>query len=259
MSLAPTAWLPARTSPRAGTLRLICFPSAGSGASRYRGWPAALPHDVDVLAVQLPGREGRFGEAPFDQLEPLISVLVRELAPVVGDGTPYVLFGHSMGALIAFELARRLRRDVLRGPRQLQVSGHRAPQLPHLGPRLHAEPDARLAHEMRRLGGTRQEILRADELVHLLLPTLRADWTLWETYAYQPEPPLDCDIAVFGGAEDTETSYFELAAWRDQTTRTCSLRLFPGDHFFLDSARNLFLSALAEAVQPYRPKEDAEA
>ena len=227
--------------------RLFCFPNAGAGASSFRGWTSSLPDAVELVPVQLPGRESRFAEPPFTSLEPLVDTLAHVLRPWLDQ--PFAFFGHSMGALIAFELTRRLRQDGQPLPSQLFVSGHRAPHLPHLGPRFHRQPDDVLLREMRRLGGTRQEVLQDADLMRIVLPTLRADWTLWETYHYLADSALAVPITVFGGADDTEASYFELRAWQQQTCAAFRLRVFPGDHFYLASARQLFLAALAEELK----------
>jgi medium-chain acyl-[acyl-carrier-protein] hydrolase len=158
---------------------------------------------------------------------------------------PFAFFGHSMGALISFELARHLRRIHYPGPAQLFISAHRAPQLPDSNSPLHDLPDSALIDALSRLGGTPQAILQHTELMNVMLPILRADLTLCETYVYISEPPLDCPIAVFGGEQDSMVSTQELQEWRNQTRSAFTLHMLPGDHFFLHSRQNLLLGTLS--------------
>ena len=225
-------------------LRLFCFPYAGGGAGIFRTWSDALPPTVEVCAVQLPGREWRIRETPFNDLIPLVQTLVPVLRPYFD--IPFTFFGHSMGALIGFELARRLSTHEGRGPVHLFVSGCRAPQLPDPGPPIHALPRAAFVSELRRLNGTPEEVLGNLELMQLLLPTLRADFALCETYVYSPQLPLDSSISAFGGLQDAEVSHEELALWREQTRSSFTLRLFPGDHFFLHNVLSLMLQAVSQ-------------
>jgi medium-chain acyl-[acyl-carrier-protein] hydrolase len=161
---------------------------------------------------------------------------------------PFAFFGHSMGALISFELARHLRRIHYPGPAQLFISAHRAPQLPDSNSPLHDLPDSALIDALSRLGGTPQAILQHTELMNVMLPILRADLTLCETYVYTAESPLDCPIAVFGGEQDSMVSTQELREWRYQTRSACTLHILPGDHFFLHSQQHLLLAALSRLM-----------
>lgn len=226
-----------------GRLRLFCFPYAGSGASVYRSWPAALAPEIEVVPVQLPGREERMLQAPYSRLTPLIGWLAEQLGPRLD--VPYALFGHSMGALISFELARHLRAHG-RGPLHLFVSGRRAPQLPVSDRTISHLPAAAFAQALQQLGGTPDEVLANAELMQLLLPTMRADFTLCETYLYQPGEPLDCSISAFGGEQDPSVSRAALAAWRTQTGAEFRLRMLQGDHFFLRGAQAQLLAAIVE-------------
>jgi medium-chain acyl-[acyl-carrier-protein] hydrolase len=205
-------------------------------------WPDGLP-SVEILAVQLPGREDRLREQPFARLSQLIDVLAEVLAPHMR--SPFAFFGHSVGALIGFELARKLRRQNARGPVHLFVSARRAPQIPEPGPPLHRLPDAAFKDELRRFNGTPEVVLREPELMELFLPLLRADFALLETYVYSNDEPLDCPITAFGGLQDTKATSDELAAWREQTKRDFTLRMFPGGHFYLQNGRSLLLGSIA--------------
>jgi medium-chain acyl-[acyl-carrier-protein] hydrolase len=162
---------------------------------------------------------------------------------------PYAFFGHSMGALLGFELARGLRRRELPGPVHLTVSGHRAPQRFDPNEAIHNMPDREFRAKLREFGGTPEEVLQNAELIELLTPILRADFAVCERYSYVPEAPLDCSITVFGGNDDPRVSRDELLDWRDQTTQSFSLRMFPGGHFFLQSAVSLFVRVLAQDLK----------
>ncbi len=235
----------AKPNPQA-KLRLFCFHYAGGGASVFRGWRDSLPQSVEVCAIELPGRGMRLRESPFTQLEPLVQHLASTLLPYLDK--PFAFFGHSMGGLVSFELTRLLRREYRVSPVHLFVSGYRAPQVPDPDPPIHALPESEFLRELRRFNGTPEAVLENAELMQLLLPTLRADFAVIETYAYTPETPLDCPITAFGGLQDREASCDELEAWREQTNASFVLKMFPGDHFFLHSAGSLLLQDLYQKL-----------
>jgi len=229
--------------PRPGaSWRLFCFPYAGGSASLYNSWPDDLPPTVDVCAIQLPGRENRLFEPPLADLPALVETLAQALSPYLT--MPCAFFGHSMGALIGFELAHYLwaREHVV--PARLFVSAHRAPQLTGRRPPLHTLPDADLLLELQRFQGASLAAFEEAELMELMLPALRADFTVCETYRYIERPPLACPISVFGGRSDRDISYTELAAWRVQTSKGFTLRVLPGDHFFLHDQRAALLQSI---------------
>ncbi|GCE05926.1 thioesterase II family protein [Dictyobacter aurantiacus] len=223
--------------------RLFCFPYAGGGASIYRLWQQALPSGVEVCPIQLPGRETRIGEAPINQLTDLLPPLVRALTPYLHE--PFQVFGHSMGALIGFELTRELRRQQLPTPTHLFMSGHRAPQLPREKTQTWQLPDAEFIQSLKNMGGTPDAVLQNDELMQLLLPTLRADFAINETYNYQPEPPLNIPITVLGGSEDKEVKSEELEDWQRQSTYPIDLHIFPAGHFFVHSHQAQLIEIIA--------------
>jgi acyl transferase domain-containing protein/surfactin synthase thioesterase subunit len=243
VSLDPADWLVGDRSRTGTRLRLFCFPYAGGDASVYLRWADALPAGVDVCPVQLPGRQQRYLEPPFTRMSTLVDALAVVLRPVLDQ--PFALFGHSLGGLISFELARRLRRDGLPLPAHLYASAMRAPQLPDLEPPLHRLPDARLIDRLRAMNGTPEQMLRDPEAMALYLPTLRADFALVETRVHQTEPPLECPVTVFGGAQDDRVSEEALAAWESQTRGAFALELLPGDHFFIQRHRDALLASLA--------------
>lgn len=213
----------------------------------YRTWPEGLPSDVEVCAVRLPGREARFSERPFDRAEALVAGAADALTPLFD--APFAFFGHSMGALIAFELARELRRRGGPQPVRLVVSGARAPHRPNPDPPLRHLSDREFLEEVRlRYDGIPGAVLANQELVDLLMPCLRADFTLVETYSYTDEAPLELPISCFGGKGDTRVSADDLEAWKAQTAGRFALRLFEGDHFFLQSAEGEVHRAVGEEL-----------
>lgn len=221
---------------------MLCLPYAGKGASLYHGWALTLPAEVEVCPVQLPGREDRLLDPPFIRLVPLVQALVEALRPVLNK--PFGVFGHSMGALLAFELARELRRQHLPGPGRLYVSACLAPHLLNLQRPLHRLPDTDLLAELHALDSAPDEALDR-ELRPLLLPTLRADLAICETHRYTAGLPLDCPIIAFGGDGDPRVSSEQLEAWQAHTTAALNVRMLPGGHFFFHSARDSLLQILA--------------
>ena len=241
-------WIPFRKPDPKARLRLFCFPYAGAGALIFRKWSDGLPRDIEVCPIQLPGRGTRLTEPPFTKLSCLIEALVRALVPLLDK--PFAFFGHSLGALIGFELARQIRRQYGVHPIRLFASAGRAPQIPHRAPPIHTLPDNEFLAELRRLNGTPRELLDHEELMEVMLPILRADFALYETYLYSTEPPLNCPISAFGGLQDRRVNASDLEAWRSQTSASFSLRMFPGDHFFLKEP--LLLQALSQELQSSR-------
>lgn len=234
-----------RANPRA-SLRLFCFPYAGGSAALYRTWPAELPDTIEVCTAELPGRGARLNEPPFTRLEYIVDFFANVINPYLDK--PFAFFGHSMGAMISFELACRLRAEVGVKPAHLFVSGRRAPQMLDRNPITYNLPSPMLLEELRRLNGTPIEVLENPELMHLMLPLLRADFEVVETYVYSPRAALDCPVTAFGGLQDQEVSRKELEAWREQTIASFSLRMLPGGHFFLHTARQLLLRMLSQEV-----------
>lgn len=234
-------WLLRHPAAQPPTLRLFCLPHAGGGASLFRDWRPHLPPEVELVALQLPGRETRMREHAHTHLSTLLPALVDALRSSLDRG--FVLFGHSMGALIAFELARELRRQGLPGPRHLYVSGHHAPQLRRQRQPLHALPQAEFIEELRRLQGTPEEILAHPELMELLSPRLRADFAICETYQYREEPPLACALSAYAGDAD-ELDGSSLDAWAAQTRGQFATKRFRGGHFYLHGEQRALLAAL---------------
>lgn len=216
----------------AAEIRLFCFPHAGGGASAYRTWPNDLPASVEVCAVQPPGRESRLREPASETPLALAEGVVDGVRPWMD--APFAFFGHSMGALLAFETARALPRSGLPGPEWLFLSGRRGPAMPDPeAPLSHLPEREFIAEIQRRFGGIPAEILEHRELVDLLLPALRADVASLENYAYVDGDPLDCPVTALGGSSDSRATPAELEPWREVTRGPFEVRTFPGGHFYL--------------------------
>jgi surfactin synthase thioesterase subunit len=234
-------WFACRERRPGASVRLYCFPHSGGSAGEYLRWADRLP-DVEVWGLQLPGRGGRHREPAFTRMP----ALVRELVADVRFDGRFALFGHSLGALVAYEVARALRAAGRRPPAWLFASGHPAPDLPRTAPPLHHLPDAELAG---RIGTLPPEVRDDPGLLDLALPAYRADLAIVETYRHVPGEALDCPITVIGGTEDEPTDA-ELAAWRRHTTGPFALHCLPGGHFYLRERRDALLRIVAGALRP---------
>ncbi|MFE9186611.1 thioesterase II family protein [Micromonospora haikouensis] len=243
----PRGWAScARRRPTA-RVRLYCFPYAGGGLAAYQPWAARLPDPVEVWTVCLPGREHRLDEAARTDLTGLVDELRAALAPqLAGPPAPVAFFGHSLGALLAYELARDLRAHGEREPAALVLSGRAAAHHPPRR-RMHTLDDDAFVAAVRSLGGAPSAALEHPELRELCLPTLRADITAAETYRHRPGPPLDCAITSWAGDADEGVPPDAVAEWARHTRGPTRHRRFPGGHFFPWSAPGV-LAALAEDI-----------
>lgn len=245
--LSSTPWLSGVKPNLRANLRLFCFPYAGGGATVFRTWQSELPQEVEVCPVQLPGRGRRLKEAAYTNVHTLVQELAQGLFPFLGK--PFAFFGHSMGATISFELARYLRREHHLMPRHLFVSGRRAPHMSATHAPTHNLPDPEFLVALRDLKGTPHEALEHPDLMELVLPLLRADFELSETYTYLNGPLLDCPMSIYGGQEDDDVPREHLEAWGELTTGTVSLKIFPGDHFFVNTAQTALLRTLSQELK----------
>jgi medium-chain acyl-[acyl-carrier-protein] hydrolase len=227
--------------------RLFCFPYSGAGASIFRTWAAPLAPHIEVVAVQLPGRETRRKEPLFANLPALIEALTPALLPYLD--RPFAFFGHSVGALISFEMARQLRRVGHSPPVQLIVSSRPAPQLPAATPPIHHLPDADFLAALQRYSGTPAIVLENADVMNVFMPILRADLAMNETHVYQPEAPFEFPIAAFGGLQDPQVSQAALASWSEQTSADFQIELLPGNHFFLKEQKMAILHHIAALEQ----------
>ncbi|WP_165777399.1 thioesterase II family protein [Amycolatopsis antarctica] len=213
------------TSPR----RLVCFPYAGGTAQGFRPWAKYLPADVHLLAVQYPGRQDRIDDACLVQMDELVEQVMEALRPLAD--RPLTLFGHSMGASVAYEVAVRLERENA-DLATLHVSGHGPPHLQAPGD-LHRRGDAAILDDVRRLNPAATEVLADPDVLDFVLPAIRADYELVETYRRAEPPRLSVPIVAYGGTEDPVVDEQGLRGWESLTSGPFEQRMFPGAHFFL--------------------------
>lgn len=242
------SWL-VRRAGKAIRARLFCFSYAGGGASAYRLWSANLPPELELCAVQLPGREGRYREAPYDRIDAIVAALLPVLQSQLD--LPFAFFGHSMGAVIATELTAALAACGAPGPQHLFISARRAPGLPDPDPPLCGLSDFAFVTELnRRYGGIPAEVIQDAEMMALLLPSLRADIDALENYGVAPEARIAVPLSVFGGTEDSRVPRAHLEAWRQVATGEFRMRLFAGDHFYINPRRMEVLAEVSATLAP---------
>jgi surfactin synthase thioesterase subunit len=235
--------------PSAG-LKVFCVPYAGVGASAFRGWADRFAADVEVTYIQLPGRESRLRETPIASIPAAARALAAAMEPALD--CPYAMFGHSLGAVVAFETVRDLRRRGIPEPTHLFVSASRAPQLSWPHPTMGQLDDLSFLREIdSRYGGTvPRQVMESAELRELFVPSLRADLRALEAYELTDGPPLRCAISAFAGTADPSVSAPTIEEWRCQTTGRFRFRTIEGGHLFLQTARQALLDALIEDLRP---------
>ncbi|WP_426454321.1 thioesterase II family protein [Paenibacillus sp. S-38] len=239
-------WIVRTSSTERPVFRLFTLPYAGGSASIYREWAKSLPQSIEVCSIQLPGRESRLFETPYMTLQPMMEKICEVIRPLLD--IPYALFGHSMGALIAYETARRLQSEG-HPPVHLFVSAQSAPHRRKPAEELrHLLPDDRFIEKLRSLEYTPEEVLRNRELMELLLPMLRADFSVCDTYRFTPGEQLQCPVSAFGGDADKGISLESLEAWGECTEDGFSLRMVQGDHFFLHPYKDVLTADIADKL-----------
>jgi len=226
---------------------MFCLPYAGGGASVYNSWSNSLPDTIELQAVQLPGRESRYNEPKFTDIHETAKALADSIKPYLD--RPYGLFGYSMGALVAFELMRELRRRGEPLPIQLFIAAMRAPQTPPNCPSLTHLPNDSFLEKMRHYYDPPQDAWNLPELLEIILPTLRADMKMCEGYVYNLEPPFACPIHVFAGQGDRSSPPASVREWRQQTTEDFNMDVFDGTHFFINTALDDLQRALISRLE----------
>lgn len=253
MNAAPATasrWL-RRFHPRQDApARLVCFPHAGGAAGFYFPLSGTLAPAVETLAVQYPGRQDRRTETGPGTVEELADGITEALVPVL-DGRPLALFGHSMGAVLAYEVARRLEHGAGSPPAALFASGRRAPCRRRTED-MHLREDRALLEELRDLGGTDPRLLDDPAVMRLLLPAVRRDYRAIETYRYRPGPRVSCPVTVLTGDRDPRTTTDEAHDWQRHTTGGCTFAVFPGGHFFLSDHLTDVAALVTDRLPPPR-------
>lgn len=239
-------WLVCNQPKPSAKIRLYCFPYAGAGSMIFRTWTESLPDWIELWAILLPGREGRFREKPFTSMQEIINNLGKILVNTLEQ--PFAFFGHSMGSWIAFELARYLRKTSNLSPTNLFVSARLAPHLPIPYDFCNLK-DEDLIESVKSFQGVPQETLKKPHLIKILLPILRADFSVCETYKYVEELPLECPISIFGGQHDHTIKYEWLKAWSQHTTKNFRIEMFHGDHFFLRTSHVELLNSIISDLE----------
>jgi len=213
----------------------------------FRSWSESLSRKIEICALQIPGRSARLHEPAFRQMEPLVEAVTKEMLGRLEK--PFAFFGHSMGATLSFEVACRLRDEHGVEPQHLFVSGRRAPHRP-CPPPIYDLPEPQFIEKLRSLKGTPEEVLEHQEFLQMLIPMLRADFEVIETYKYSPRPALTCPITALGGLSDEKVGQEHLDAWRELTSGAFSMHMFAGDHFFINSAQKELLQTISNEIQP---------
>lgn len=241
------SWITVPKANPQADLRLFCFPYAGGSSTIFRTWLDKLPANIEICPIELPGRGSKIKLAPLNRLEPIVKELALQIQSYLDK--PFAFFGHSIGGILSFELTRLLSKNYGISPVNLFISAHRAPQIPDSEPPIHALPEADFIAKLRNYNFTPNAVLEHQELMQLILPMLRADFAVGETYTYDHAPPLECPISVFGGLQDHQVTIEELEGWREQTNSYFLLNMLPGDHFFINYSHSLLLEQISEILK----------
>ena len=250
-------WLPIRALTDRGGLPLFCLPHAGGGASAYRAWLGKVP-GVDVLPVQPPGREGRLRDTPHERMTSLVGELASVITEVAG-ARPYAVYGHSLGALVAFETLREIRRRSGEQPVRLFVSGCVAPHCTYDdGPPVVGMSQPELVQMLRQLGGTPDWLLADPEVLQMILPAVRADFSVKETYSYVTAAPLDVPVTVLASTADARAPFEYQQKWRELTSADFETHTLTGGHFAVFERADLTLGYVAAALRRWLPGAGAQ-
>lgn len=228
--------------------RLFLFPYAGGAPSSFNKWAAEFSNDIEVSIIHYPGRGSRFNEPPIKELSVLVEEIANAIQPELDE--PFFFFGHSLGAVLAFEVARRVPQ-----PQILFVSACGAPHIPNPNRPIHELSDSEFIKSLQELNGLPAEVANNAELMELLLPTLRADFEAIENYKYiSREHRLDCPIIAFGGENDSHVDRARLDAWEHHTNNNFKSKIFPGDHFFINTARRSVIDSMITEIRSSHEK-----
>lgn len=239
-------WFKTEKKAHIKELRIFCLPYAGGGASVFRNWSDYLPDFIDICPIQLPGREDRILESAIKDMDELVDILKKEIHDYLD--LPYIIFGHSLGARIGFELTRSLINEYGIKPLQLIVAGSRAPEIPEPNP-LHHLPDDKFIKELKRFSGTPEEVLDNKDLMGIFIPSLRADFSIDETWIFLEDEPLEIPITAFYGTDDPEASKKEISGWENHTSSDFELIPVKGEHFFINDEQDSFLKLLSDNIK----------
>jgi surfactin synthase thioesterase subunit len=240
------AWYSVQQARARCDVRVVCFPYAGGSASIFRGWSAWMPPTAELWTAHLPGRDRRISEEPYSDVASLVGAAVDAFVSYIEP--PYALFGHSMGAIVAFEFAHELARRGAAPPLCLVVSGQHAPHLADDRPPIHDMPDADFLDAVGRLNGTPREVRESAEIMDLLMPVLRADFAAVETYTCGRRPPLRCPIVAYAATDDELITPDQVSPWSEHSTSGCRVVMFSGGHFFVQSSAERVARQLGQDV-----------
>jgi medium-chain acyl-[acyl-carrier-protein] hydrolase len=245
-------WLIATPVRHSAQIRLFCFPYAGGTASSYRTLGQLIPDSVELMAIQLPGRDERICEPPETSLANIVGSIVKEVTPYLDK--PYATFGHSLGTILGYEVVKELANRRLPMPQHMVMSARGAPHaVQNQNQRRYLLPDDQFIEELRKLEGSPPELLQNRELMQLLLPSLRADFYLAESYASTDRWRVPCSMSVYGGTADFAVTRRDLEEWQAYSADMIKLRIFPGGHFFINSCRDLFAQVLIQDILGGKP------
>lgn len=242
-SPSSTPWLVRFNNSHQVRMRLFCFHYGGGSASAFQNWIEFLPPSVEIIAIQLPGREGRFNDAFVTEFDTLTNILIDVTRPYLDK--PFVVFGHSLGTIVSFEWVRALQKNQLQHPLLYIPSGMQAPQFPDKDPPVSCLPEVEFVEKLTLdYGATLENILKQKELREVFLPQLRADFTLLESYKYVDAAPFECPILAIAGDEEFDITDKLLDGWREQTSSQFQSVRFRGDHFFIHSSQKEVLEKI---------------
>lgn len=241
MQQVKSKWVAKFSKSGAVKMRLFCFPYAGGNAQVFKAWGDQLPSTIEVCGIQPPGRSSRFTEPAFTDLEAMLGDLTAAIKPFLDK--PFAFFGHSLGAAVSYELARRLQSQGF-APQIIFPSGRTAPHMPRKKPPIHHLPEDEFVDELKKMNGTPHEILANEELMELMVPMLRADFAMSDTYTFKPGTDLTCPMVAFGGVDDPDVDEESVRGWGEHAGGSFNYHMLPGDHFFLQGSQDQLLKLL---------------